>query len=656
MLARVTPRRCVLPSLLLVVLLALSTPAQASPAAQQPVQFAPLAAHAPPDASGPPTSLKAQGLLKRFSPVADAEVQEGNPDTNFGIQQGLTVGFDANRPEPPSDLAAPKVLRALVRFDIASYLPPGTTVHAATLRMKEAGSGFCDEAGIASPFTIHPLGDDWSEMDVTWNDQPESGSVLGSWSIPIIEDVGSWYELDITSLARDWINGTAPEYGLIIKGPETSRRVNCKVRTFWSKGGGGFKERPVIEVDYTLPPPALAVSSQSLIFFHTCGSGTPVPAPKTIEVHTTSLDVKTWNARLTSGSDWVHLSKTSGSASHALPDVLAVSVGEPANCKITQSAEIEIRPDDQSLGLQTIGVSLRGPIPYRIFLPKAEGGNPDARPSPPVRVRGLAADPANRIAILVGVAEYEHLKDPDLFTTFRTGAWGENLLFGLSDLAQAAKRFAASGWRTRTLGNSNATAAGIGEAWDQVEDEVKNNKGQQPQADSDTTVLFYFSGHGSQATDQAPRDEADGFDEFLGIYDTNINPLTHALLDDALNTRLTALGASRVVVILDACHSGGMEIQHPRRAVLAGSREDQNSWETNDLEHGVLTSFMLRATRDPASDSNHNGWLSIREMHAYAAPLAEDYTRNLPPPPDIDPVQNLHIDVTEDIDVLRMMP
>jgi uncharacterized caspase-like protein len=80
-----------------------------------------------------------------------------------------------------------------------------------------------------------------------------------------------------------------------------------------------------------------------------------------------------------------------------------------------------------------------------------------------------------------------------------------------------------------------------------------------------------------------------------------------------------------VAVILDACNSGGMDVAQPNHALLAAALEDQSSWEASELEHGVFTYFVLKAIQDPASDANHDGWVSLGEIETYAQPLITQY-------------------------------
>ncbi len=70
-------------------------------------------------------------------------------------------------------------------------------------------------------------------------------------------------------------------------------------------------------------------------------------------------------------------------------------------------------------------------------------------------------------------------------------------------------------------------------------------------------VVFFFSGHGTQVRDENG-DEDDRMDEALVPWDTRVQGGVpqNLLLDDELGAALAASAASRVLVIVDSCHSG----------------------------------------------------------------------------------------------------
>jgi hypothetical protein len=74
------------------------------------------------------------------------------------------------------------------------------------------------------------------------------------------------------------------------------------------------------------------------------------------------------------------------------------------------------------------------------------------------------------------------------------------------------------------------------------------------------TVLFHFSGHGTQVPDLAAADvdggdEADGLDEALCLYDTSADG-AGLMTDDEVGRLLDRISANDIVVVLDCCHAG----------------------------------------------------------------------------------------------------
>lgn len=74
---------------------------------------------------------------------------------------------------------------------------------------------------------------------------------------------------------------------------------------------------------------------------------------------------------------------------------------------------------------------------------------------------------------------------------------------------------------------------------------------------SQDRVLIYFSGHGTQLTDNNG-DEADGVDEALAMHDMRFNDgaLEGVLVDDRFYELLNNIPSENIILIVDACHSG----------------------------------------------------------------------------------------------------
>ena len=670
----------------------------------------------PPEKYSPLTTLSTQSTIKTFQAVADAEVRQSNPTANYGIVPTMSIGYDAA-------FQNTMIGRALLHFDVSSFLPPGTTVHQATLRLYLAG--YCDTVSGTRTLQTYRLTQDWSELTVTWNNQPPFAEGYGSTMVPNPNPISepSWYTFDMTALVQAWLNGTYLEHGVMIRGPETAPQ--CASRIFRTKGGGGFTSAPELVVDYTAPTPALATSANSLTFFHQCGvggtaptsqtlslqsneatlkdwtasvtgnsgwltlskssgkvsrifpdqiqiavsetapcpgtvtaqiqvnapglggspqiinitlqqsseallivsptklifqhqCGSSTPPPQTIIIQSNNAALNNWTANVSSGAGWLNLSKSSGQVSNTTPDQIEVSVNEASPCPSDVTAQIQINVPNLGNSPQTINITLQrnAPPTYLVYLPLVVKGNLGQTAATQLVNTTSAISPVNSIALIVGVADYQYLGPPNTFAMLRGGVWGFDILAGRADGREILIFLRGDFQTVIALTEENATKENIDYALQWIDE----------REGPDTRVLIYFSGHGGPINDQPPLDETDQTDELLGVYDTNDVPqFVDYVLDDNFKNQLADLETQHLALIVDACNSGGMEVTNTNRAVLAASREDQNSWESSELEHGVFTYYMLQAMLDPASDTNGDGWLSVQEIYNYARDPVDNY-------------------------------
>jgi hypothetical protein len=153
-------------------------------------------------------------------------------------------------------------------------------------------------------------------------------------------------------------------------------------------------------------------------------------------------------------------------------------------------------------------------------------------------------------------------------------------------------------------------------------------------------VVIYWSGHGGRCA-ATTRDEPDGYDEFLVPYDGKLDDIdtirTTMLMDDTFGRWVQALDGRKVVVILDACHSGGQastpakevedhgkglgepagrdegkyktfffstefqrikDIGQKEAAVLASSRAAQVSFERREGDLSVFTYYLIEQLKN----------------------------------------------------------
>lgn len=143
---------------------------------------------------------------------ADAEIIQGYPTANCGNKDArlIRAGYD-------SDMTPDgQIVRSLVNFNLAS-IPQDAVIHNAALKLYVAGVyDVPGQSMLATPYRVSSF---WYENAVTWSTQPSWAEPYSATSIP---DAYGWASFDITALVQGWVNGSYPNYGLVVRGRETS--------------------------------------------------------------------------------------------------------------------------------------------------------------------------------------------------------------------------------------------------------------------------------------------------------------------------------------------------------------------------------------------------------------------------------------------------
>jgi len=216
----------------------------------------------------------------------------------------------------------------------------------------------------------------------------------------------------------------------------------------------------------------------------------------------------------------------------------------------------------------------------------------------------------NAHALLIGVGAYYHLRP-----LAKTNADAHDLYNLLAQSGYLAGNLA-------LLLDERATKAAISDRLDWLS----------RRASTDDTVIIFFSGHGAQ--------RIGGFapGEYLCPVEADwYNLRATAISDQELTTALQAIPARRVVVFLDACHSGGVgEPKDPNltvkpglsetayeklatgegRVVIASCKPGEVSWEFSGMRNGLFTHYLLEAMRGAAAIRG-DGYVHIYDLVHY---------------------------------------
>jgi WD40 repeat protein len=175
----------------------------------------------------------------------------------------------------------------------------------------------------------------------------------------------------------------------------------------------------------------------------------------------------------------------------------------------------------------------------------------------------------------------------------------------------------------QVLLDKDATRGGVLRGLQTLRSEMEHGGG------NDLAVV-HFSGHGALVDGTL----------YLLPYDTDardaVGIKTTALSVDAFKGELTEIAKhGRVLVLLDACHSGATSLDGSSQAVdaavlrrelaaanvtvLTSSGTSEVSLEDDALQHGAFTRALLDALNDPAADTDHVGLINATALAHYVA-------------------------------------
>jgi len=122
-------------------------------------------------------------------------------------------------------------------------LPLGATVESATLMLN------LDYILGGGPQTInvHRVTAPWEEMTVTYTSFGNAYDPTPVTSFVVL--ASGWYNVDLTSLVQDWVNGTYPDYGILLEVGTTS---TSSITRFFSNENGDPSLAPKLELCYSL--------------------------------------------------------------------------------------------------------------------------------------------------------------------------------------------------------------------------------------------------------------------------------------------------------------------------------------------------------------------------------------------------------------------
>lgn len=244
-------------------------------------------------------------------------------------------------------------------------------------------------------------------------------------------------------------------------------------------------------------------------------------------------------------------------------------------------------------------------------------------------LRQLASERGRRHAVVVGINDYPQGVD---------GAFAR-LDFAARDARELASALVGRGGFARDevtlLVDGDATRARIIERLGALRARLRE----------EDVVVIYFAGHGSVGLG------ADGRPHYYLVpRDGQMTKLAGtALVDDLLEELIGQLPSRQVVVMLDACYSGGgtgairargqrspslTALPPPRpiveaaagRILMAASKPEQEAWEHPEKGGGLFTSYLVEGLAG-AADRDGDGAVTALELFQFVSRHVPEYAR-----------------------------
>ena len=279
--------------------------------------------------------------------------------------------------------------------------------------------------------------------------------------------------------------------------------------------------------------------------------------------------------------------------------ILALSIAFPAT-SVTQAmgGPSKVTPDDLPVVKPPVDLVVDPSIPT---------GNPHGAPSAPAGKPDKLGKPdkepaANKWAVVVGIADYE--------------GSGSDLWHPDEDAKEMARalidNYGFDSGNVKLLLNRKAPYSAIVSAIDWL---IANE-------DAESTVVFFFSGHGFRAAESEIEIErwdsdweSDGYDEGIVSYDF------YGLPDGFLQQKFSALESQKIALCFGSCYSGGMfddasDLQATNRVIASACGADEYAWDYLLLGNTLWGKYfvdegLLQGLADPQGD------VSIQEAHDY---------------------------------------
>ena len=172
----------------------------------------------------------------------DAMVNQLSPhdDTNYCSATYLETGCEVGC-----------VIRSYIQFNLPS-LPSTAVITNAGLSLWYFDH--MESSPEDRPLVLYRVTSGWNESLITWNNQPNTSSIVLDTQVVPSSPTNSFITWDITNLVKSWFSGAVPNYGVMLNDADY---LHENFKRFYSSDWGNVSQCPKLTITYWDPVPLI---------------------------------------------------------------------------------------------------------------------------------------------------------------------------------------------------------------------------------------------------------------------------------------------------------------------------------------------------------------------------------------------------------------
>ncbi|EKQ54074.1 DNRLRE domain-containing protein, partial [Clostridium sp. Maddingley MBC34-26] len=111
------------------------------------------------------------------------------------------------------------IYRSLLKFNVSSAIPAGSTITNASLNLFVFRKDTPDAVLFPQTVNVFTNNSNFFENTVTWNNAPAISPTIYS-KVITDADIDNFISIDITNIVIGWFNNTIPNFGITLAGIE----------------------------------------------------------------------------------------------------------------------------------------------------------------------------------------------------------------------------------------------------------------------------------------------------------------------------------------------------------------------------------------------------------------------------------------------------